>query len=164
MLVHCVVCVHEIRQFMPLHVVQLSTFHFSMSQNRIQTVFMKKTKHLELSKWFPRNFGYVWKKNRVLQVSMKKPKHLKLSVKKTKHLELSDFFYGYFKNIEFFCHFFIFQKIWQCLALCSCQGYRLIIAGCIKNDYVQKKIQTPWTILLVSIFAVRKKQSPWRIG
>ena len=28
---------------------QLSTFHFSMSQNRIQTVFMKKTKHLELS-------------------------------------------------------------------------------------------------------------------
>ena len=49
------------------------------------------------------------------------------------------FFYGYFKNIEFFCHFFIFQKIWQCLALCSCQGYRLIIAGCIKNDYVQNK-------------------------
>ena len=56
----------------------------------------------------------------------------------------------YFKSIEFFCHFYIFQKIWQCLALCSCQGYRLIIAGCIKKWLCSKKIQTPWTIRLVS--------------
>ena len=88
---------------------------------------------------------------------MKKPKHLELSVKKTKHLELSEFFYGYFKNIEFFCHFFIFQKIWQCLALCFCQGYRLIINGCIKKWLCSKKIQTPWTIRLVSDTCSQKK-------
>jgi hypothetical protein len=50
-------------------------------------------------------------------------------MKKTKHLKL--FFLCILQKR--FCHFFIFKTIWQFLALCSFQGYRLIIAGCIKK-------------------------------
>ena len=68
------------------------------------------------------------------------------------------FFLDSSKNIEFFCHFYVFQKIWQCLSLCFCQAYRLTIAGCIKEmtmfknfQVSMKKILTPWTIRLVSV-------------
>ena len=48
------------------------------------------------------------------------------------------------KNIEFFCHFYIFQKNWQCLSLCFCQAYRLTIAGCIKKWLCSKIFKYPW--------------------
>ena len=69
-------------------VVQLSNFHFSMSQNRIQTVSMK-TIQIKSKK-----FWLCVEKNQSPTSIHEKTKHLELSVKKTKHLELSDFFNG----------------------------------------------------------------------
>ena len=57
----------------PVHVVQISTFHFYMSQKRIQTVSFKEIKHLEL-------IQEIWlcvEKNRFIQVSVKKIKKIK---------------------------------------------------------------------------------------
>jgi hypothetical protein len=73
-------------------VVQISIFHFYMSQKRIQTVSFKEIKHLEL-------IQKIWlcvEKNRFIQVSVKKIKKnktLNYPLKKTKHLELSDLFH-----------------------------------------------------------------------
>ena len=129
---------------------QLSTFHFSMSQNRIQKVSMKKT---------PWTIQIVPKKFWLCMEKKQSPTsiHEKTQTPWTIHEKNQIpwtiwFFYGFFKNIEFFCHFFIFQKNWQCLALCSCQGYRLIIAGCKKNDCVLKNTNTLNYPILVGYF------------
>ena len=134
---------------------EVSGFHFSMSQKTIQKESVKKNKVLELSKYYPRNFVWIWLCSRFFLCPKNYPG------KKTNTLNYPNsirFFLDSSKNIEFFCHFYIFQKIWQCLSLCFCQAYRLTIAGCIKKmtmfknfQVSMKKILTPWTIRLVSV-------------
>ena len=126
-----------------------------MSQKTIQTVSEKKTIVLELSKYYPRIFFWIWLCSRFFLCPKNYPG------KKTNTLNYPNsirFFLDSSKNIEFFCHFYIFQKNWQCLSLCFCQAYRLTIAGCIKKitmfknfQVSMKKILTPWTIRLVSV-------------
>ena len=90
----------------------------AMSQNRIHIVFVKKAKHLQLS---------VDSICVNLAMCRKKPTNIRewknqtpwtICEKKT-HL-LSDSFWILYEH-RIFCHLFIFQKNWQCLALYSSQ-------------------------------------------
>ena len=115
----------------------------------ISTYFLlKRPICIELSKYYPKNFGMCGKKQSPASIHEKNPNTLNYLI-----------FLWILQKHRIFCHFFIFQKIWQCLTLCSCQGYRLIIAGCIKVTMFKKntKIQTPGTIWFVFVTCSHKK-------
>ena len=119
---------------------KVSGFHFSMSQKSIRKESEKKNKVLELSKYYLRIFFWIWLCSRFFLCPKNYPG------KKTNTLNYPNtirLFLDSSKNIEFFCHFYIFQKNWQCLSLCFCQAYRLTIAGCIKKWLCSKIFKYP---------------------
>ena len=120
----------------------------------------KKNKVLELSKYYPRIFFWIWLCSRFFLCPKNYPG------KKTNTLNYPNsirFFLDSSKNIEFFCHFYIFQKNWQCLSLCFCQAYRLTIAGCIKKMTLLKNLQVSMNTLNYPISIPEKNQTPWTI-
>ena len=112
---------------------EVSRFHFSMSPKTIQKESEKKNKVLELSKYYPRIFFWIWLCSRFFLCPKNYPR------KKTNTLnypnsiryfgDLAKFSRILHENKVFItCVFFV--KIWQCLTLCSSQSKRQIVAKC----------------------------------
>ena len=92
----------------------------------------KKNKVLELSKYYPRIFFWIWiwfflcPKN----YPGKKTNTLNYPNSIRYFGDLAKFSRILHENIIFYHLWFCFEKNWQCLTLCSSQSKRLIIARC----------------------------------